>query len=308
MFDIYREEIEYGGKRLVLETGKIARQAAGAVMVTYGGTQVLCTVVAEKNVTLNQDWFPLSVHYQEKASAAGKIPGGFFKREGRPSEKEVLTSRLIDRPIRPLFMEGFMNEVQVICTVVSHDLKNNPDIPSIIGTAAALTISGVPFLGPIGGARVAWVDEKYVLNPTYEELETSALDLVVAGTNQGVLMVESEANELSEEIMLGAVDFGHKEIKSVIKTIISLAEQAAKDPWDFKPSSIGDAEVKHVEKHTKVVLKKAYAETVKQKRQQMLSDIKTKVIEEAVVSELDIGQINAQLKKAEKEKIVESKK
>jgi polyribonucleotide nucleotidyltransferase len=301
MFDIYREEIEYGGKRLVLETGKIARQAAGAVMVTYGGTQVLCTVVAEKNVTLNQDWFPLSVHYQEKASAAGKIPGGFFKREGRPSEKEVLTSRLIDRPIRPLFMEGFMNEVQVICTVVSHDLKNNPDIPSIIGTAAALTISGVPFLGPIGGARVAWVDEKYVLNPTYEELETSALDLVVAGTNQGVLMVESEANELSEEIMLGAVDFGHKEIKSVIKAIISLAEQAAKDPWDFKPSSIGDAEVKHVAKHTKVVLQKAYAETVKQKRQQMLSDIKTKMIEEAVVSELDIGQINAQLKKAEKD-------
>ena len=301
MFDIYREEIEYGGKRLVLETGKIARQAAGAVMVTYGGTQVLCTVVAEKNVTLNQDWFPLSVHYQEKASAAGKIPGGFFKREGRPSEKEVLTSRLIDRPIRPLFMEGFMNEVQVICTVVSHDLKNNPDIPSIIGTAAALTISGVPFLGPIGGARVAWVDEKYVLNPTYEELETSALDLVVAGTNQGVLMVESEANELSEEIMLGAVDFGHKEIKSVIKAIISLAEQAAKDPWDFKPSSIGDAEVKHVAKHTKVVLQKAYAETVKQKRQQMLSDIKTKMIEEAVVSELDIGQINTQLKKAEKD-------
>ena len=189
----------------------------------------------------------------------------------------------------------------MICTVVSHDLENNPDIPSIIGTAAALTISGVPFLGPIGGARVGWIGEKYVLNPTYEQLGSSALDLVVAGTNQGVLMVESEANELSEEIMLGAVDFGHKEIKSVIKTIISLAEQAAKDPWDFKPSSIGDAEVKHVEKHTKVVLKKAYAETVKQKRQQMLSDIKTKVIEEAIVSELDIGQINAQLKKAEKD-------
>ncbi|MDG2267720.1 MAG: polyribonucleotide nucleotidyltransferase, partial [Alphaproteobacteria bacterium] len=301
MFDISREEIEFGGKRLVLETGKIARQAAGAVMVTYGATQVLCTVVAAKNATPNQDWFPLSVHYQEKASAAGKIPGGFFKREGRPSEKEVLTSRLIDRPIRPLFMEGFMNEVQVICTVVSHDLENNPDIPAIIGTAAALTISGVPFLGPIGGARVAWIDEKYVLNPTYEELENSALDLVVAGTNKGVLMVESEANELSEEIMLGAVDFGHKEIKSVIKTIISLAEQAAKDAWDFTPKSIGKEEVKHVEKHTKTVLKKAYSQIVKQKRQDMLNEIRSKVIEEAAGSELDMGQVNAQLKKAEKD-------
>jgi len=301
MFDIYREEIEYGGKRLVLETGKIARQAAGAVMVTYGGTQVLCTVVAAKNVTLNQDWFPLSVHYQEKASAAGKIPGGFFKREGRPSEKEVLTSRLIDRPIRPLFMEGFMNEVQVICTVVSHDLKNNPDIPSIIGTAAALTISGVPFLGPIGGARVAWIDEKYVLNPTYAELENSALDLVVAGTNQGVLMVESEANELSEKIMLGAVDYGHKEIKKAIKAIINLAEQAAKDPWDFMPSTIGKKEINHVEKYTKTVLKKAYSETVKQKRQEMLSQIRNKVIEEATDTELDMTQVNSQLKKAEKD-------
>ena len=301
MFDISREEIEFGGKRLVLETGKIARQAAGAVMVTYGGTQVLCTVVAAKQATPNQDWFPLSVHYQEKASAAGKIPGGFFKREGRPSEKEVLTSRLIDRPIRPLFMEGFMNEVQVICTVVSHDLENNPDIPAIIGTAAALTISGVPFLGPIGGARVAWIDEKYVLNPTYEELENSALDLVVAGTNKGVLMVESEANELSEEIMLGAVDYGHKEIKAVIKTIISLAEQAAKDPWDFSPKSIGKEEVKHVEKYTKTTLKKAYSETIKQKRQDMLSEIRNKVVEEAGASELDLGQVNAQLKKAEKD-------
>ena len=301
MFDISREEMEFGGKKLVLETGKIARQAAGAVMVTYGGTQVLCTVVAAKNATPNQDWFPLSVHYQEKASAAGKIPGGFFKREGRPSEKEVLTSRLIDRPIRPLFMEGFMNEVQVICTVVSHDLENNPDIPAIIGTAAALTISGVPFLGPIGGARVAWIDEKYVLNPTYEELENSALDLVVAGTNKGVLMVESEANELSEEIMLGAVDYGHKEIKSVIKSIISLAEKAAKDPWDYTPKSIGKAEVKHVEKHTKTELKKAYSEIVKQKRQVMLSEIRNKVVEEAVTAELDIAQVNAQLKKAEKD-------
>ena len=293
MFDIYREEIEFGGKKLVLETGKIARQAAGSVMVTYGGTQVLCTVVAAKDTMPNQDWFPLSVHYQEKSSAAGKIPGGFFKREGRPSEKEVLTSRLIDRPIRPLFMDGFMNEVQVICTVFSHDVENDADIPSIIGTSAALTISGVPFLGPIGGARVAWIDGKYVLNPTYNELEKSDLDLVVAGTNQGVLMVESEAKELSEKIMLGAVDFGHKEIKKVIKTIISLAEQAAKEPWDFSPPTIGDKEKKHVEKHTKAVLKKAYSETVKQKRQSMLNDIRNKVMEEATDNGLDISQVSA---------------
>ena len=301
MFKIFKEELELGGKKLTLETGKIARQAAGSVMVTYGGTQVLCTVVAAKDTMPNQDWFPLSVHYQEKSSAAGKIPGGFFKREGRPSEKEVLTSRLIDRPIRPLFMDGFMNEVQVICTVFSHDVENDADIPSIIGTSAALTISGVPFLGPIGGARVAWIDGEYVLNPTYNELEKSDLDLVVAGTNQGVLMVESEASELSEKIMLGAVDFGHKEIKKVIKTIINLAEQAAKEPWDFTPPTIGDKEKKHVEKHTKVVLKKAYSETVKQKRQSMLNDIRNKVMEEAKDTDLDISHVNAQLKKEEKD-------
>ena len=301
MFDIYKEELEYGGKKLILETGKIARQAQSAVLVTYGETQVLCTVVAAKETVENQDFFPLSVHYQEKTSAAGKIPGGFFKREGRPSEKEVLTSRLIDRPIRPLFMDGFMNEVQVICTVLSHDLENNPDIPSIIGTSAALTISGVPFLGPIGGARVGFVDKKYILNPTYEELEKSQLDLVVAGTNSGVLMVESEAEELSEEIMLAAVDYGHKEQKKIIKIIIDLAEQAAKDPWDFTPSEIGKDEKKHVEKFTKTNLKKAYSEIVKQKRQTMLSEIRNKVASEAVDTDLDLMQINAQLKKVEKD-------
>ena len=301
MFDIYKEELEYGGKKLILETGKIARQAQSAVLVTYGETQVLCTVVAAKEASENQDFFPLSVHYQEKTSAAGKIPGGFFKREGRPSEKEVLTSRLIDRPIRPLFMEGFMNEVQVICTVLSHDLENDPDIPSIIGTSAALTISGVPFLGPIGGARVGFINKKYILNPTYEEIEKSQLDLVVAGTNSGVLMVESEAEELSEEIMLAAVDFGHKEQKKVIKTIIDLAEQAAKDPWDFTPSEIGKDEKKHVEKFTKNNLKSAYSETVKQKRQNMLSEIRNKVVSEAEDTDLDIMQINAQLKKVEKD-------
>ena len=175
MFDVFKEEIEYGGKKLILETGKIARQADGAVLVSYGETQVLCTVVAAKTEAENQDFFPLSVHYQEKSFAAGKIPGGFFKREGRPSEKEVLTSRLIDRPIRPLFVDGFMNEVQVICTVLSHDLENDPDIPSLIGTSAALTLSGLPFLGPIAAARVAWTDGKYILNPTLEETKASEL-------------------------------------------------------------------------------------------------------------------------------------
>ncbi len=301
MFDIYKEELDYGGKKLILETGRIARQATSAVLVTYGETQVLCTVVAAKEAVENQDFFPLSVHYQEKTSAAGKIPGGFFKREGRPSEKEVLTSRLIDRPIRPLFMDGFMNEVQVICTVLSHDLENDPDIPSIIGTSAALTISGVPFLGPIGGARVGYIDNKYVLNPTYAELENSKLDLVVAATNTGVLMVESEANELSEDIMLAAVDFGHNEQKKAISSIIDLAEQAAKDPWDFVPSEIGAEEKKHVEKFTKSVLKKAYAETVKQKRQEKLSEIRNTVSNEAQDTDLNISQINAQLKKVEKD-------
>ena len=301
MFDIYKEELDYGGKKLILETGRIARQATSAVLVTYGETQVLCTVVAAKEAVENQDFFPLSVHYQEKTSAAGKIPGGFFKREGRPSEKEVLTSRLIDRPIRPLFMDGFMNEVQVICTVLSHDLENDPDIPSIIGTSAALTISGVPFLGPIGGARVGYIDNKYVLNPTYAELENSKLDLVLAATNTGVLMVESEANELSEDIMLAAVDFGHNEQKKAISSIIDLAEQAAKDPWDFVPSEIGAEEKKHVEKFTKSVLKKAYAETVKQKRQEKLSEIRNTVSNEAQDTDLNISQINAQLKKVEKD-------
>ncbi len=301
MFNIYREELDYGGKKLILETGKLARQAQAAVLVTYGETQVLCTVVASKEQMEDQGFFPLSVHYQEKTSAAGKIPGGFFKREGRPSEKEVLTSRLIDRPIRPLFIDGFLNEVQVICTVLSHDLDNDPDIPSLIGTSAALTISGVPFLGPIGAARVAYNDGKYILNPTYKELEDSKLDLVVAGTNNGVLMVESEASELSEEIMLGAVDYGHKEQKEVIKTIISFAEQAAKDPWGFKEEKVGSAEVKLVDKLTKTTLKKAYSEVVKQKRQEMLAEIKNTVSLEAEEQNLDLAQVNKQFKKTEKD-------
>ncbi|PPR30264.1 MAG: Polyribonucleotide nucleotidyltransferase [Alphaproteobacteria bacterium MarineAlpha9_Bin2] len=300
MFQVYKEEIEYGGRKLILETGKVARQADGAVLVTYGETQVLCTVVAAKTMTEDQDWFPLSVHYQEKSFAAGKIPGGFFKREGRPSEKEVLTSRLIDRPIRPLFVEGFMNEVQVICTVLSHDLENDPDIPSIIGTSAALTLSGVPFLGPIAAARVGWIKGKYLLNPSLEEIKDSDLDLVVAGTGEGVLMVESEAKQLSEDVMLGAVDFGHKEMQVVINAIINLAEQAARDAWDFKPMSISKDVEKLVEKEAKTPLKIAYNEIVKQTRSNMLSEAREKVMKEAEEKEFNISEVNLQLKKVEK--------
>ncbi len=231
MFEIYRKELDWGGRRLVLETGKMARQADGAVLATYGETTVLCTAVAAKTQRAGQDFFPLTVNYQEKTFAAGKIPGGFFKREGRPSEKETLVSRLIDRPIRPLFVSGFLNETQVVCTVLSHDLENDPDIVAMVGASAALTISGIPFMGPIGGARVGYVDGQYVLNPTAADMEKSELDLVVAGTQEGVLMVESEAQELSEETMLGAVTFGHKGFQPVIDAIIQLAETCAKEPW-----------------------------------------------------------------------------
>ena len=233
MFNIHRKEILWGGRKLVLEAGRVARQADGAVLASYGETVVLCTAVAQKQVKPGVDFFPLTVNYQEKTFAAGKIPGGFFKREGRPSEKEVLTSRLIDRPIRPLFASGFRNETQVICTVLSHDLENDPDVVAMIGASAALTLSGIPFLGPIGAARVGYIDGQYVLNPLQEKLADSALDLVVAGTAEGVLMVESEAKELSEEVMLGAVTFGFDQFQPVIRAIVELAEQCAKDPWDL---------------------------------------------------------------------------
>src|SRR5215467_5262267 len=233
MFQVYRKELDWGGRKLVLETGKIARQADGAVLATYGETTVLCTAVAAKTARPGQDFFPLTVNYQEKTFAAGKIPGGFFKREGRPSEKETLVSRLIDRPIRPLFVSRFLNETQVVCTVLSHDLENDPDIVALVGASAALTISGIPFLGPIGGARVGYIDGQYVLNPRLDQMEKTALDLVVAGTTEGVLMVESEAQQLTEEVMLGAVMFGHKNFQPVIQAIIGLAEVAAKEPWDL---------------------------------------------------------------------------
>src|SRR5437870_2199553 len=198
MFEVYRKELMWGGRRLVLETGKVARQADGAVMATYGDTTVLCTAVATKTSRPGQDFFPLTVNYQEKTFAAGKIPGGFFKREGRPSEKETLTSRLIDRPIRPLFAPGFLNETQIVCTVLSHDLENDPDIVAMVGTSAALTLSGIPFLGPIAGCRVGYIDGGYVVNPTIDRLPDSQLDLLVAGTGEGVPMVEAGARELSE--------------------------------------------------------------------------------------------------------------
>mgnify|MGYP001600452455 CR=1 FL=1 len=275
MFNVFRKELDWGGRRLVLETGKMARQADGAVLATYGETAVLCTVVGMRKPKVGLDFFPLSVHYQEKTFAAGKIPGGFFKREGRPSEKEVLTSRLIDRPIRPLFMEGFRNETQVICTVLSHDLENDPDIVALIGTSAALTISGIPFLGPIGAARVGYIDGQYKLNPQHDEMPNSALDLVVAGTVEGVLMVESEAKELPEDVMLGAVMFGHQQFQPVIEAIVQLAEACAKEPW---PVPEEDAAAKalrgRVKEQAEAGLKAAYAITAKQARQEKVAAVK----------------------------------
>ena len=248
MFKIFRKELDWGGARLVMETGKVARQADGAVMVSLGETTVLCTAVAAQTVKPGQDFFPLTVNYQEKAFAAGKIPGGFFKREGRPSENETLVSRLIDRPIRPLFPKSFKCETQVICTVLAHDMENSPDIAAMVGASAALTLSGVPFFGPIAAARIGWINDAYVLNPTVEQMEDTELDLVMAGTHEGVLMVESEARELSEDIMLGAVNFGHEAIKPVIDAIIDLAESCAKEP---RPLPEEPAEKKVIEKTLK---------------------------------------------------------
>ncbi|HEY9078699.1 polyribonucleotide nucleotidyltransferase [Magnetovibrio sp.] len=268
MFKEFRKELEWGGRTLVFETGKIARQASGAVMATYGETKVLCTVVAMDSERPGIDFFPLSVHYQEKTYAAGRIPGGFFKREGRPSEKETLTSRLIDRPIRPLFAKGFKNEVQVICTVVQHDMENDPDIVSMVGTSAALCISGAPFMGPIGGARVGRINGEFVLNPHLDEMPNSDLDLVVAGTKEGVLMVESEANELSEEVMLGAVSFGHQAFQPVIDAIIELAEHCAKEPMALAPAPAGVDDVKaKVKELAEAGLRDAYKISDKLERQ-----------------------------------------
>jgi polyribonucleotide nucleotidyltransferase len=277
MFELHREVLEWGGRRLILETGKIARQADGAVLATLGETTVLATVVSAKEPKPGQDFFPLTVNYQEKTFAAGKIPGGYFKREGRPSEAETLISRLIDRPIRPLFVEGYKCDTQVIATVLSHDLENSPDIVAMVAASAALTISGVPFMGPIGGARVGYINGEYVLNPTIEQRPDSSLDLVVAGTADAVLMVESEAKELSEEIMLGAVMFGHAGFQPVIEAIISLAEKAAKEPRDFTPPDLSEVE-KAVLAIGEAELRDAYKITVKQERYKAVDAVKAKVM------------------------------
>ncbi len=277
MFEIHRKELMWGGRKLVMETGRVARQADGAVLVTYGETVVLCTAVAQRSARVGIDFFPLTVNYQEKTFATGKIPGGFFKREGRPSEKETLTSRLIDRPIRPLFAKGFRNETQVICTVLSHDLENDPDVVALVGSAAALTLSGIPFLGPIAAARVGFVDGQYVLNPKVEDLDGSRLDLVVAGTVDHVMMVESEAHELSEEEMLGAVNFGHENFRPVIEAIIELAEKAAKDPWELPEPDDNSAVAAKVRETAEADLRGAYAEVVKQTRQGKIDALRDKV-------------------------------
>ena len=233
MFNVIKKSIKFGEHDLILETGEIARQADGAVKVSYGDTVVLVTAVGRKEAKEGQDFFPLTVDYQEKNYAAGKIPGGFFKREGRPSEKETLTCRLIDRPLRPLFPDNFYNEIQIVATVMSSDSEIDSDIPAIIGASAALAISGIPFHGPIGATRVGYLDDKFVINPSKTQMETSQLDLVVAGSDSAVLMVESEAKELPEKVMLDAVLEGHKAMQPVIKLINDLAKEAAKDPWDW---------------------------------------------------------------------------
>src|SRR5271157_4320410 len=233
MFNIHRVQLDWGGRQLTLETGRFARQADGAVFASYGDTTVLATVVAAKTPKEGIDFLPLTCNYQEKYYAAGRIPGGYFKREGRPTEKETLTSRLIDRPIRPLFADGWRCDTQVIITTLSHDLENDPDIVAMVAASAALTLSGAPFMGPIGGARVGFINNEYVLNPQIDEMSESQLDLVVAGTQDAVLMVESEAKELSEDIMLGAVMFGHRHFQPVIEAIIRLAEKAAKEPREL---------------------------------------------------------------------------
>src|SRR5262250_369368 len=236
MFDIHRVELDWGGRTLVLETGKTARQADGAVVATYGESKVLATVVSAKQPKEGIDFLPLTCNYQEKFYAAGRIPGGYFKREGRPTERETLTSRLIDRPIRPLFADGWRCDTQVIVTTLSHDQENSPDILAMVAASAALTLSGAPFMGPVGAARVGFINNEYVLNPQIDEMLESNLDLVVAGTQDAVLMVESEAKELSEDVMLGAVMFGHRHFQPVIDAIIKLAEKAAKEPRELATS------------------------------------------------------------------------
>ncbi|HYM99163.1 MAG TPA: polyribonucleotide nucleotidyltransferase, partial [Aestuariivirgaceae bacterium] len=277
MFDIDVEEIEWGGKTLRLETGRMARQADGAVLATYGETTVLATVVSERTPKTGVDFFPLTVNYQEKTYAAGKIPGGYFKREGRPTEKETLVSRLIDRPIRPLFAEGYRHETQVIATVLSYDIENEPDVVALVAASAALTLSGVPFMGPVGAARVGMLNGEFVLNPTLEQIKASDIDLVVAGTADAVLMVESEAKELSEEKMLSAVMFGHRSFQPVIDAVIRLAERAAREPRNFVLED-NSALYEEIKRLAETELRTAYAISGKEERRDAITAIKEKVI------------------------------
>lgn len=274
----------WGGRKLVLETGKVARQADGAVVATYGDTTVLATVVSAKEPKPGQDFFPLTVNYQERTYAAGRIPGGYFKREGRPSERETLISRLIDRPIRPLFVEGYRNDTQIIVTVLSHDLENDSDVVAMVAASAALTLSGIPFTGPVGAARVGYVNGEFVLNPQISDFDQSDLELVVAGTADAVLMVESEAKELPEDVMLGAVMFGHEHFQPVIEAIIRLAEKAAKEPRDFRPTDLSRVE-KAVLKISEKDLRKAYQITAKQERYAAVDAVREKVMEELCPAE-----------------------
>jgi polyribonucleotide nucleotidyltransferase len=283
MFEIHREELDWGGRKLVLETGHMARQADGAVVATYGDTSVLATVVAAKEPRPGIDFLPLSVHFIEKFYAAGRIPGGYFKREGRPTERETLISRLIDRPIRPLFADGWRNETQIVIHVLQHDLETDPDIVSMLASSAALTISGAPFMGPIGGARVGFINGEYVLNPTLDEMKESKLDLVVAGTKDAVLMVESEAQELSEEVMLGSVMFGHKHFQPVIEAIIRLAEKAAKEPRELNVPD-NSALKNQLKSLVEADLRAAYGIKIKQDRYNAVADAKKKA-KDAVVGD-----------------------
>jgi polyribonucleotide nucleotidyltransferase len=306
MLKSIKKSITWGHEKLTLETGKIARQADSSVIATYGETVVMANVVFAKEAKAGQDFFPLTVNYQEKYYAAGKIPGGFFKREARPTEKETLTSRLIDRPIRPLFVEGFKNEVQVTCTVLSHDGENDPDIVSMIAASTALTLSGAPFLGPIGAARVGFVEDSYVLNPSIEDMDNirenskQRLDLVVAGTQDAVMMVESEAYELSEKEMLGAVKFGHDQMQKVIDLIISLAEKTAKEPYNFIPTDNKEL-INKIKSLGEKNISKAFSIADKQERQNSLNDAKQNVLDNLSDEDLENEELDYCFKKVESE-------
>jgi len=297
-----RKQFKYGGHDVVIETGKIARQATAAVVVTMAETTVLVAVVGRRDAKPNQDFFPLTVNYEEKTYAAGKIPGGFFKREGRPSEKETLTSRLIDRPIRPLFPKGFMNEVQVTCQVISAAKDVDPDIIAMIGTSAALALSGIPFSGPIGAARVGFTEAGYLLNPGYEALATSDLDMVVAGTADAVLMVESQANELTEDQMLGGVLFAHQEMQVVIQAINEFKAEAGKAVWDWQPAAVNEALTTAVTEKFAAGVGAAYQIVDKMARQDQISALRDQAIAELTDSAngVDAGDVAGVFGKLEK--------